>query len=149
MPPGAPQPSGELPHPGAMPAPGGVAPPQPGFLPPAGTPAPAPGGGGITVNYGGMYSGKRNTEAVGSLTASLVGLVLMCTILAPVIGGVVAILLALKAKRTIAASNGAESGDGMATAGLVIGIIDLALIALTGLAIIGAITKAISGQPQP
>jgi len=90
-----------------------------------------------------MYSGKRNSEAVGSLTAGLVGLVMFCLVIPPVLGGILAILLALKARRTIAASNGAETGEGMATAGLVIGIVDLAVVGLYVLFFVGAVLRAI------
>jgi hypothetical protein len=62
-----------------------------------------------------------------------------------VIGGLAAVLLAMKAKRGIAASNGAETGEGMATAGLVLGIITLALTAIYVLVFVGAIMRAISG----
>ncbi len=116
---------------------------MPGYQAPAAAPAPAPapsGGGGVSLNYSGMYSMKRNSEAAGSLTAGIVGLVLFCLVIPGVVGGIAAILLGNKAKRAIAASNGAETGDGMATIGLVIGIIDLALTVLFVLAIINAFT---------
>ena len=146
MPPGASPPAGELPQPGTLPPPS-VQAPSPGFVPPAAPPVqPAGGGGGgVSLNYGGMYSMKRNSEAVGSLTAAVIGLVMFCLIIPPVVGGVIAILLSLKSRRTIAASNGAETGEGLATAGLVIGIIDLVIVAVGGLAIIGAIGRALSG----
>ena len=67
---------------------------------------------------------------------------LFCLVIPPVIGGIIAILLGLKAKRTIAASNGAETGDGMATVGLVIGIVDLAVVALYTLFFVGSILAA-------
>lgn len=142
MPPGAPPPAGELPVPGALPPPAGFQGPAPGLVPAAAPPA---GGGGVSLNYGGMYSMKRNSEAVGSLTAALVGLVMFCLVIPPIVGGIAAILLGLKAKRTIAASNGAESGDGMATAGLVIGIVDLAVVAIFVLTVLGSILRAFHG----
>lgn len=141
MPQGAPPPPGELPRPGALPPPAGFQGSAPGFLPAAAPPA----GGGIAINYGGMMSAKRNSEAVGSLVAALVGLVMFCLVIPPIVGGIIAILLAVKAKRVIAASGGTEAGDGMATVGLVVGIVDLAIVAIFGLAIIGAISKAIHG----
>ena len=67
-----------------------------------------------------MSNGKTNGMAIASLVCSLVGL-----FVASIVMGIVSISLSRSAKARIAAFK--EGGQGMATAGFVIGIIDLAL----------------------
>jgi hypothetical protein len=54
-----------------------------------------------------------------------------------VITGVVAVVLAQQAKREIAASGGMQSGAGQAQAGLVLGIIGIALTVIGLIAYVG------------
>lgn len=81
--------------------------------PPAATP-------GYAQPYGAPYQAapRTNGMAIASLVCSLV----LCGI-----GSIVAIILGHIAKRQIRESGGTQQGDGLATAGLVIGYIGLAL----------------------
>ncbi|TCI99792.1 DUF4190 domain-containing protein [Aeromicrobium sp. IC_218] len=97
---------------------------QPGGLPPYGSggdvPPPPPGGYG----YGdGGYGAppEQNKKALWSMILGIVGL-LCCGI-----AGIVAIVLSNTAKKEIAASGGRQTGAGMATAGLVLGIVAIVL----------------------
>lgn len=63
-----------------------------------------------------------NGTAVASLVLSLIGL-LVC----PIIFSVIGIILGFVAKSSISASHGREGGDGMATAGIVLGFIGIPL----------------------
>lgn len=65
--------------------------------------------------------------AVSSLVCGIVGVVLCWTCLGGLILGIVAIMQSKKAKQNIAAYPGQYGGAGMATAGLVLGIIATAL----------------------
>jgi hypothetical protein len=61
----------------------------------------------------------------------------------PVVGGIVAIITGALARRNIRASGGRKSGGGMATAGLVLGIVNLLLCVI---GIIGIVALASSGN---
>lgn len=61
-----------------------------------------------------------NTWAIVSLVSSIVGWVFF-----PIIGGLVGIVTGHMARREIQASLGAQSGDGLAIAGLIIGYLNL------------------------
>ena len=65
----------------------------------------------------------------GTATASLVCGILSWTVL-PVIGAIMAVVLGHMARNEIRASSGALGGDGMATAGLVLGYAGIGLAAL-------------------
>jgi hypothetical protein len=81
----------------------------------------------------GVYRGPRQTApgAVASLVCGLVGLLICGVVL-----GIVAIVKANEAKRAIAADPRYE-GAGMATAGFVLGIVDLVVFAIGLLVILG------------
>jgi hypothetical protein len=73
--------------------------------------------------YGGGYAQpKTNSKAVWALVLGIVGLV-CCGFFA----GIPALILGNSAKKEIAASGGAQSGEGMAQAGVVLGIIAIVL----------------------
>ena len=66
----------------------------------------------------------ENAEgSLSSMVCGIVGLVLSCIPLVGIVLGTVAIVLSVKASRKIKEANGALGGKGMATAGLVCGII--------------------------
>jgi hypothetical protein len=96
-------------------------PPQPGW----GAPGAAPYGG---APYGAPP--QTNTNATVSLVLGIVSII-VCPLT-----GIVGIILGLKAKREIAASNGAESGEGMATGGIITSIVGLVFTGLGVLAIL-------------
>jgi hypothetical protein len=60
-----------------------------------------------------------------SLTSLIMGIV--SWVLLPVVGGIIAVITGHMAKKEIRESNGLLGGDGMATAGLVLGYSNLAL----------------------
>lgn len=97
--------------------PGYGAPPPPGY----GTPPPPPGYGETTgPGYG---PPKNSTKAVWALVIGIISPVLgfCCAIFGLV--GIVAVVLGRQAQREIAASGGTLTGEGMAKAGFVLGII--------------------------
>jgi len=59
--------------------------------------------------------------AIGSLIASVLGLII------PIVGGIVGLILGYIAKKQIRESGGTLKGGGLATAGIVIGWIEVAL----------------------
>ncbi|MBE0411710.1 MAG: DUF4190 domain-containing protein [Anaerolineales bacterium] len=71
-------------------------------------------------------------EQVQSSTLAIVSLVagILSWFLLPLIGSIVAVVTGHMAKREIRESLGKLSGDGMATAGLILGYVQLALIIL-------------------
>jgi hypothetical protein len=83
------------------------------------------------------YSTPNSSLAIISLVAGILGLTFF-----PLIGSIVAIITGYMAKKEIRASAGALSGDGLATAGLVLGwiVIGISLIGLCcGCAIFGVL----------
>jgi hypothetical protein len=54
------------------------------------------------------------------------------------VGSIIAVVMGFVAKRQIAASNGTQSGSGLATAGIVLGLIGLAILALV---VLGAVSS--------
>lgn len=83
---------------------------------------------------GGAPTGAPSSSlAIISLIAGILGLTLM-----PVVGSIVAVITGPMARREIAASGGALSGEGLATAGMVLGWISLALTVI-GLCVAGVI----------
>jgi hypothetical protein len=65
---------------------------------------------------------RATGKATGSMVCGIVGLFVCGPVL-----GVVAIVLAIQARREIDLSHGRVGGDGMATTGFILGIIDVAL----------------------
>jgi hypothetical protein len=84
------------------------------LTPPSATPTPA----------------STNTMAILSLVAGIAGLSVV-----PFIGSIVAVILGPIAKRDIAASRGAQGGEGLATAGTILGWVGIGLTVL-GLCIV-------------
>jgi len=97
-------------------------PPAYGSVPPASGDYP-PGGYQQPPAPGGYYPPpETNKKALWSMILGIVGLI-CCGIFA----GVPAIILANISKKEIATSGGRQTGEGMATAGLVTGFISVAL----------------------
>ncbi len=116
---------------------------QPGYGQPVyGQPVygqPAYGQGGYGYGYGpnGAYptAGKTNGMAIASLVCGILGFICF---LGAVLGGV-AIILGIGARRKIKESGGAETGDGLALAGIIIGSVFVVLqIGLFALAVVGS-----------
>lgn len=80
-------------------------------------PPPPPGYGAVPPAYGGGAPAKTNQKAIWSLVTGILG-VLCCIVFA-----VVALVLSFQAKEEI--KNRGEGGQGLATAGLVLGVIGL------------------------
>ncbi len=71
-------------------------------------------------------SPPTNTMAVVSLISGILSWVMF-----PLIGAVVAIITGHMARKEISSSMGAQSGDGLAVAGLVLGYLNLVLMCLS------------------
>src|SRR3954449_2677767 len=95
-------------------------------------PPPPPEGG---YGYGGYAAPKTNQKAIWSLVTGILG-VLCCSPL-----GIAALVLGNNAKKEIAVSNGAETGGGLAQAGVILGIIGIVLLVLS---IIGSAPGGVS-----
>ena len=96
--------------------------------PPPAAPPPPPG---YDYGSGGGPAGTH-TKAIWSLVSGIVGILVCGVILGPV-----AIWLGTTAKREIRESGGRLSGEGMATAGIVLGIVAVAAF------VIGVIVLAV------
>lgn len=76
-----------------------------------------------------------STMAIVSLVAGILGLSLL-----PVVGSIVAVITGPIAKRDIYASGGAQSGEGLATAGAILGWVGIGLtvvgLCITGVAVL-------------
>lgn len=72
------------------------------------------------------YSAQSSTMAVVSLISGIISWFLL-----PVIGGIVAVITGHMAKREIRESMGRLTGDGLATAGLVLGYLNLGVTVLS------------------
>ena len=83
--------------------------------PPPAAPPPPPG-----FDYGEGAPAVTAGKATGALVCGIVGLLLCGVVLGPV-----AIYLGMQAKREIRSSDGRLKGEGLATAGIVMGIIAL------------------------
>jgi hypothetical protein len=124
------------PPPPGFPEQGNSSTPPPGF-PPSGPPPayqqPAPPfsptgpppGYAAYGSPGSFGAPKTSSKAIASLVCGIVGLLCFGIILGPVALG-----LGLSAKKEIESSNGAVTGGGMATAGIVLGV--LAIVAFIG-----------------
>jgi hypothetical protein len=101
-------------QPGQYPQQPGQYPQQPGQYPPGAGYGPAP---------------KNNGMAIASL---VLGILWLCSV-----GSILAVIFGYMAKKQIKESGGAEQGDGMATAGIVLGWIGIAflILYLIGLAV--------------
>ena len=117
------------------------APPSTPWGPPVGNPSPYAAGPGSTAPppygapptglsqqppYSGGYGPTRTTNglAVASLVLGIVGGIL-CGV-----GSILAIVFGFIARGQIRTSQGRQSGDGMATAGIILGFISIALVVL-------------------
>jgi hypothetical protein len=111
------------PNPYAPPGAGGYADP---YGPPPGAVYGAPGG--YPPGYGaagyppGFYPTRTNGLAIASLVLGLAGWI-VCGI-----GSVVAVVLGFVARSQIRASQGRETGDGMAKAGIILGFVWIGLL---------------------
>jgi hypothetical protein len=79
------------------------------------------------------YSPPNSTMAIISLVAGVLGLTFI-----PFLGSIAAVILGSMAKKEIRESNGALGGDGLATVGLVLGWIGIAM-GVIGLCIFGSL----------
>ncbi len=99
---------------GGLPSYGSVPPPPEGSYPP-----PPPGGMPAPGGYGGVP--QQNKKALWSMILGIVGIV-CCGFFT----GIPALILGNQAKQEIAASGGTQTGEGMATAGVILGIVAIA-----------------------
>lgn len=89
--------------------------------------------------------GKTNVLAIVSLVCGILSVIGMCCYVGIAMGPA-ALVTGFLARKQIAESNGAESGDGMALAGMICGAVGLlAFFAVIALAVIGAVADAGSG----
>ena len=86
----------------------------------------APGYGPSPYAYGAQPT--NNGKAIGSLVCGIVAVVGLTFCLGALVG-IPEVILGPQAKREIAASGGTQTGDGMATAGIVLGWISIGLTA--------------------
>ena len=100
----------------------------------------------------GYQPAQTSSTAILSLVAGIMGLSVF-----PLFGSIIAVATGYLAKRDIAQSGGALTGDGLATAGLVLGYIGLALMVLTlcglaavftGLCALPFLTLPFTNQPS-
>jgi hypothetical protein len=97
----------------------------PGPPGPSEPPPPGSGGYGMPPGSGGYGVPQTNQKALWSMVLGIVSIV-FCGLLA----GIPALILGNAAKREIAASGGAQGGLGMATAGVILGWISVAVTVL-------------------
>ncbi len=101
----------------------------PGWGPPPSAPPP---GWGQPVPQGPPPNWpKTEPKAIWALVLSLAAYVIC-----PVVSAVVAIILGLSARRTIARSNGTRTGSGMALAAVILGVVHLVLVMLAVLSLV-------------
>ncbi|MEJ2709082.1 MAG: DUF4190 domain-containing protein [Anaerolineales bacterium] len=86
-----------------------------------------------TPSGGAAYAPPNSSMAIISLIAGVLGLTFF-----PVIGSIVALITGYMAKREIQESAGDLGGDGMATAGIILGWIGVAL-GILGICIAGVV----------
>lgn len=85
--------------------------------------------------------GQQNQKAIIALVLGIAGF-FVCPLV-----GIVSIVLAGQAKTEIRNSGGTQTGDGMATAGLVLGWIQIAEIGLVILFIVLAVLGILASHP--
>lgn len=133
-------PSGSTPVYPAYDAPAwGEASPEPSPVPPPAATYQVP------AQYAGGYGAPTHPLATTSLALGIVGLVSL--VLTPIVGvtivgtacSPIAIGLAVRARRQIAADRRLHSGEGLATAGLVVGIVGTVLAVLAIAVVIAAV----------
>jgi predicted acyltransferase len=95
------------------------------YTPPPPPPPPMQGGPGMP---GGYAQPQTNQKAMWSMILGIVGLV-CCGLFA----GIPALILGNLAKKEINASGGAQTGGGMATAGVILGIIAIVWSIISGI----------------
>jgi hypothetical protein len=105
-------------------------------LPPINQPInPQPNIGGVGLPP--VMAPQTNSMAIISLVAGILGWVAI-----PVIASIIAVILGIKARNDIKASNGTQTGDGMALTGIILGASSLAVVCLAaicfGISLIGA-----------
>jgi len=139
---------------GAVPPEGPAGPPPggPGMPPPPpmggpGTPPPAPGGPPPAQPEGGMpppgypqqyrQTAPMDGLAIASLVAGIVG-----WFFCPIIGPVLAVIFGYMARNNIKESNGTLGGDSFATAGIILGFVQLGLVLVATVIIIIIIAVA-------
>jgi hypothetical protein len=139
-PPSSPPPSGPPPY--QPPAPGFGQQPSPGY-PYSSQPPPPPSAGypAFPATPGGYWTGYATggTDglAIGSLICALTGILFaFCYGVPGILLGVVALILGRVSLRRIRSSSGYKTGSGLAQAGWIIGIVDMALGALVLIAVI-------------
>ncbi|WP_334141985.1 DUF4190 domain-containing protein [Rhabdothermincola sp.] len=112
--------------------------------------APGPGPTYTSAPYAGASYGFPPTPrpaqieglAIASFVVALVGLVMLCMYGLGVVACIAAIPLAITARGRINESNGALTGEGFATAGLIIGAIGTALGVLGLILLLGILLGA-------
>ncbi|MDX6234065.1 MAG: hypothetical protein QOH68_3147 [Nocardioidaceae bacterium] len=117
--PGEPNPSANDPQsPPPLPSYGSVQPPEGSYPPPppGAYPPPAPGGYGAPP--------ELNKKALWSMITGIVSIVGLCCTFGGLIG-IASIILGLISRGEIARSNGAQTGSGMSTAGIVTGAVGI------------------------
>ncbi len=73
---------------------------------------------------------QTNSMAVASLVLSVLSFFLL-----PLIGAIIGIVLGYRARNEIRGSNGQQSGDGLATAGIIVGWISIGMVVLGAIGI--------------
>jgi hypothetical protein len=96
-------------------------------LPPINQPiTPQPNIGGVGLPP--VMAPQTNSMAIISLVAGILGWVAV-----PVIASIIAIILGIKARNDIKASNGTQTGDGMALTGIILGASSLVVICIAAI----------------
>ena len=115
--------------------------------------------GGYSPRAPGVTAGRTNTLAIASLVVGMLSLMLMCALLGPAsaILGVVAAGFSVVARKQIAQRG--QVGEGLARAGLILGIIAMALgtmeimtlvvLTLAGPTVADQINATATGVPYP
>ncbi|MGH3497700.1 MAG: DUF4190 domain-containing protein [Nocardioidaceae bacterium] len=91
------------------------------------------------MGYGAPFQPARSNKALWSMILGIVGLG-CCSPL-----GIAALIMGYQARSEIRASQGAQTGDGMAQAGLILGIIDIVLLVISVI-LFSAGTVSINGH---
>jgi len=114
--------------------------------PPPGQPGGPYGGGGYPGGNGGGYAAPQtNKKAIWALVLGILSIV-CCGFIA----GIPALILGNSAKREIGASAGAQTGSGMAQAGVVLGIISIVLTVIyIVLLLAGVVAMPTSSSTSP